>query len=228
MAYDIGAARAQVLDHLDDESGARFARASGATSYVKLDRALRSAADRCLDDYVRSGGDRFDEKIEVTTSADDGTVALAAYEPLKVRGVLYAPSGSTFTAIEPGDDLAGYTPDLAERELTLKVVRRFPIAASPDSSDLLLGTVDGAARSWDAFDEWVCCRAAIQLGIKDNEKREMLLATRDDLERSIKGGSRNPQAKPWGVATRRHSAASSLSWLWTARTQTLQLVNGGR
>lgn len=226
MAYTIASARAQVLAHLDDESGARFARVAGATSYVKLDRALRSAVDRCLDDYVKAGGDRFNEHVSVTTDTD-GAVALGAYEPLKIQGVLYAPTGGFLSAIEPGDDVGGYRHDANARDLTLVIVRRFPIADTPNEDDLLLGASAGAARSWDAFDEWVCCRAAIQLGVKDDELRKSLVLTRDDLEKSVLGGSRNPVSLPWGrERARRASIAASMQWLWTSRTQTLQLVTG--
>ena len=49
MAFTVKAARATVLDHLDDEAGARFARVSGAADYTQVDRCLRVAVAMGLD-----------------------------------------------------------------------------------------------------------------------------------------------------------------------------------
>lgn len=225
MAFTVKAARATVLDHLDDEAGARFARVNGAADYTKVDRFLRVAVDMCLDAY---GGEAFNETITATTSADDGTVGLAQEQIRRIRGVLYSPTDGVLSSVDAGDDLAGYKPDYAARALTLKIVRRFPIDDVPSEDDLLLGTIDGAARSWDAFDGWVCLNAAFLAGIKDKERREDLLLAEDRLAKSIKGKPTIPQALPWGGRQqRRTSLAQQLSWLWTGRTQTLALVMGG-
>lgn len=230
MTLTVRAARETVLEHLDDESGERFARATGSNteSFTKIDRALRSAQSRCLDDYIAAGGDRFDEQVDVTTE-DDGTVSLAGYDNPSIRGVMVVPdSDGSMYPIEPGDKMSRLDPDDVERDLKVTLVRRFTIPDPVDEDDLLMGQTAGVARSWDAFDHWVCARAAIQLGIKDDELRRALVATADDLKASVLGQRRTPSYLPWPTAglRRQRSFSRDLRWTWLQREQTLVLFYG--
>lgn len=227
MPLTIGDARSQILDHLDDELGRRYA---PNDDFTKVDRALRSALNRCLDDYVAAGGDRFDENVDCTTSASDGSVNLADEKLLHIRGVLVNPTtDGTLYPIDSGDKLSRGLIDLTSRDLVLVAVRQFPIEEDPNGDDLLVGEVNGAARSWDSFDEWVCARAALQLGIKDDEMRRALLATIEDLRSSIVGQKKNPASRPWPERrTYSFLLQNQLRWLWYQREQTLQLVFNAR
>ncbi len=230
MPLTIGEARRLALEHLDDENGERYARKTGSntTSWSKIDRALRSAQSRCIDDYVGRGGDRFDEQVDVTTSSD-GTVNIDEYGNPFIRGVLIRPSDTgSFWPIEPGDKLQRIDPDNEERNLRVTIVRRFEIPDPADEDDLLMGTVQGAARSWDAFDNWVVARAALQLGIKDDEMRRALVATIADLQQSVFGHRRNPPATPWPQATASWRVAwwGQLRWTYLEREQTIALYYG--
>ncbi len=226
MAYTIFDARQVVLENLDDETGVRFARLPGTNtaSYVKIDRALRGACSSCLDDYR---GDRFDETIEVSTSSV-GVVSLAAYQIQQVKGVR-VDTGATTYRIEPGDLASGGRPDNTARDLLVTITRMFPIPATPATTDLLMGTVDGAARSWDAFDEWVCARASDSLGAKTDETRAAIQRNIKRLEESVKGHKRIPASKPW--PERRVDGAlyaARLRWLWDARAASFSLVFADR
>lgn len=229
MPLTIGEARSQLLDHLDDQLGRRYAPDG---DFTKVDRSLRSAQSRCIDDYTGAGGDRFDENIDVTTSAVDGKVNLASYEIGVIRGVLVNPNpGDTngLYPISPGDKLQRGLIDRTERQLTLTIVRLFPIAPSPNEDDLLMGEVQGAARSWDAFDEWIVARAAAQISIKDDERRQSLAILIEDCKRSIFNQRRNPGALPWPMRrTFTVPLERRLYWLWYEREQTLQLVFNAR
>src|SRR5512139_1459011 len=224
MAYTMEDARAVVLDSLDDESGARFARTTGTNTsdYTKIDRALRGALSSRLDWYT---GDRFDEVISVSTSATDGVIDLASYEIAKIKGVRVALSTAATYAIPEGDVAAGGLPDTTSRDLKIVIVRLFPIPAAPVADDLLCGTVDGRARSWDAFDELVCFTAADALGAKNDETRAAIQRNIKRLEGSVMGQQRNPRGKPWPDRTVDPLYLSGrLRWLWFPREQDLQLV----
>lgn len=229
MTLTVRAARETVLEHLDDESGDRFARATGSNteSFTKIDRALRSSISRCVDDYIAHGGDRFDEVIDVSTDST-GTVSLAGYDNPSIRGVLIVPdSDGSMYPIEPGDKLARADMDSEARDLKVTIVRRFTLPDPLDEDDLLLGLTAGVARSWDAFDHWVCARAAIQLGIKDDELRRALTATTDDLKSSVLGTRRTPSYLPWpSPSMRRTRFSRALRWTWLQREQTLALFYG--
>lgn len=228
MAYTMEDARQVVLDNLDDETGARFARTTGTntTDYTRIDRALRGALSSMLDEYT---GDRFDEQIEVSTSATDGTVGLASYDIAKIKHARVALS-TTATYALPGADVgSGGLPDRTARNLTLTIVRLFPIPPAPDATDLLCGVVEGRARSWDAFDELVCARAADALGAKTDETRAAIQRSIARLSASVTGQQRNPRSKPWPAReTDPFYLSGRLRWVWTPRTQTMQLLFTGR
>lgn len=230
MAYDIEDAREQVLEFLDDESGERYARETGTntTNYRKVDRALRGAVSSTLDDYVRRGGDRFDEELTLTTDADTGKVEVGGDKLAHVRSIRVVSGSSSYRVME-GDKHVGGRADLVERSLIATVVRLFEVPPEPDVDDLLMGTVEGAARSWDAFDELVCARAAKTLGIKDlkPERQAILREQIAEREKSVLSHSRTPAAKPW--PERRPSTTvvgADLRWLFFPHEQELALVFG--
>jgi hypothetical protein len=231
VPYRFVNAREQVLEHLDDESGARYARETGSNteSFRKIDRQLKNQCSSTLDDYVRRGGDRFNELLEVSTSSDTGSIDLASYGLLHIRGVR-VDTGSALYRIEEGDALAGGRPDLVERDLELTVVRAFVPPESPDEDDWLMGDAVGVARSWDAFDELVCARAADALGAKNDETRAAIQRQIARLEKAVFGHTRTPAALPW--LSKRTPAGLFLSgrlrWLWHAKEQRLDLVYGVR
>jgi hypothetical protein len=232
LAFRFLDAREQVLEHLDDESGARYARETGVNteSFRKVDRTLKTAISACVDEYVKAGGDRFNEIVEATTSASDGKASLAVEKLSHIRSVR-VDNGTSLYRVEEGDNAAGNTPYLAERDLQMTVVRFFEPPQVPDPNDLLMGTVAGAARSWDAFDAWVCARAAKMLGIKDLEpsRQKALLDLVAELERAVMGHKRTPASKPWPERRPADALVTGRArWLWFPREQELQLVLGAR
>lgn len=224
MPLTIGEARNQVLEHLDDFKGRRYANdGADGFDYTRLDRALRSSIGRCLDDYVGAGGDRFDEDISVTTDTD-GKVELGGYKIQCIRGVLSEPSEGNLYPLEEGDKLVRGLPDRTARDLRLVIVRTHEIPSPADDDDLLVGTVAGAARSFDSFDEWVCARAAMQLGIKDKEGLKRVGEHLADLGISVLSQPRIPRSYPWPQPRNRISSLRDLRWIWLAREQRLELI----
>lgn len=225
-------AREQVLEDLDDESGDRYARETGSNtvSYRKIDRALRTAFSAALDDYVAFGGDRFDEELAIVTAAATGTVAIPGERIAHFKNVrvdLTASGGGKFRMKE-GDKAAGGRADLTSRTLVATVVRLFEIPNPAQPDDLLAGVVAGAARSWDAFDAWVCARAADALGAKDEKNNAAVLRKVAGLEKSVRGQKRNPASKPWPEReTSSMLLSGDLRWLWFPHEQIFQTVFGG-
>lgn len=223
-ALTIGDARDTVLDHLDDPRGVRFNKAG---DYVRIDRKLRSAQSSCLEDYVVEGGDRFDEAVSVDTSADDGTAQLAAYDPLHVRAVLLQPDDtdpSTLVPLDEGDRTVRGSPDTSARTLSVIIIRRFAIPNPADASDLLMGTVAGAARSWAGFDEWVCAVAAKELGTKDMEGSSRMGELVAEKRESVLRHVRTPRSEPWPSRRASSWPLRRMKWIWMPMPRTVSLV----
>lgn len=212
-------ARTFVREYLDDRAGKRW-----STSVVDL--ALRTALSACVDDYRAEGGDRFDEDADVTTGSD-GTVSLASYDPLDVAAVLADVSGG-YVPIMGGDRYALGQVDQTARDLRVVLVRRYAVPTDPD--DLLVGVSTGAARSWPAFDQWVCARAALQLGTTDDDRRQALRESLAECRRSALSHARAPRVMPWGDAAASRSPFGSLlgrmRWVYDANARVLSLYFG--
>lgn len=224
MPLTVGQAREQVLEHLDNTSGSRFARSG---DYTKVDRALRSAQNRCVDDYVKAKGDRFDEQISITTDSD-GTAFLGTYQAAAIRGVMLEPTAGNLYLVDEGDKNGDQIPDRSSRDYRINIVRLFTIPPDVQPEDLLMGVVDGAARSWDAFDDWVCLRAARTLGVKDMEGGKRLDGEIDDAAQSVLGQERIPRVLPWPTPRQTLFYLRTLRWTWYAREQQIRFFFGPR
>ncbi|MEK9722175.1 MAG: hypothetical protein VW405_01660 [Rhodospirillaceae bacterium] len=213
MTLTLSDARTIVADYLDDANNIRW-------STTQIDTALDSAIDRCVQDYVADGGERFTEEVNVSSSASDGSVDLSTYDPLHIAGVrvkvgeIYYPVHAVKRGkIERADNVA--------RDLYIQIVRR---PDSPVATDDLLvsyqsGGADVSMGAHLAFDHWVCVRAAIQLSSKDAEQRDDLKAIEADHRRSVLGQNTIPAATRF--PRRRGWVASFLRWSWEPKTQYL-------
>lgn len=212
-------ARKLVREYLDDRGGVRWDAST-------VDLALRSALSACLDDYRAEGGDRFDEDVDVST-ASDGTVSLASYDPLDVSAVLVSVTGG-FVALKGGDRLALGQADQTARDLRVVLTRRRDVPTDPD--DLLVGGEVGAARSWPAFDQWVCARAALQLGSTDDDRRQALRESLAECKRSSLAHARSPRVMSWDTTALRrfpfYSLVGRLRWTYDHHARTLALYYG--
>lgn len=229
--FTIADARAQVLDHLDDVTGARYAPAG---NYDKVDRALRVGLELALSDYVQHGGDRFDEEITVTTDAT-GVGDLSSIHVVKVVGVQAVPdsTGALFP-IDAGRSEERGLPDQESRTLNVRIARGFAIAASPNPTDYLCGTVDdtpsGQPRGSAAFDELVVLQAAMLLGSKDDELRQALQAMFNRVRDTVVGEKRIPGGNPWPMRQVRlmfSRLVADLRWTWVPRDQKILLFFTG-
>ncbi len=212
-------ARLFVREYLDDRSGRRWGDST-------VDLALRTALSACVDDYRAEGGDRFDEDADVSTDST-GAVSLASYDPLDVSAVLVDVSGG-FVPVRGGDRYALGQADATARDLRVVLVRHHDVPTDP--ADLLVGVTVGAARSWPAFDQWICARAALQLGATDDDRRQALRESLAECKRSALAHARAPRVMPWCDASAARSPYGSilgrLRWVYDAQTRSLSLYFG--
>lgn len=217
-------ARQQVLDHIDDELGQRYAvNAAGAADFTKIDVALGNALSRCLSDYATAGGDNFTEEVSTTTSATDGTASLASQGPVDIKDVRIQSGTASFWKV-PGlrrRDIEML--DTVQRNIVVAFVREYvlpTVAGQP-----LVGIGATSANTWLGFDGWVCAKAALQINIKDDELRQSLAALEADARGSVLGRVRLPRSKDWPMPRRmRSSPYDNVHWTYLKTTSTLQLV----
>lgn len=209
---------ADARSHIDDTLGRRWTDA-------QVTRALHSCVSSCIEEYAARGGERFDEDVEVDTDAS-GEVELLTYDPLTIRSIVLAVDTAGWTTpIDECDAASRGMPDLTERTLKIRLVKRPPMPEA--GSDLLVGVTSGAMRSWPAFDRWVCMRAAQELGTKDDKVRAALDLVEAKKRTEVMSIARIPKKLPWPRA-RNARWWWDLRWLWTPRTAVLSLHQAGR
>lgn len=208
--------RDQVLDFLDDQTGARF-NADGL--FTKVDKALSSALSRCVADYVGAAGDNFNEEAAATTSASTGSADLSSLGAIDIRHVLQNLSPS-FGKIRPIRRQDREYIDLTQRTLVVSYVREYVLPTNAGFP--LVGNVAVAANTWPAFDNWVCARAALQAGIKNDELRQALVALEADCRESALARIKVPRSSEWPGPGNPWTA--DLGWTYLKTTSTLQLV----
>lgn len=216
-------ARAQLLGHLDDEAGRRFAPVrDGAQDWTNADRALRVSLSCCLDDLVANGVSRLDRRITVTTDAT-GLVDLSTYDPVEVRGVLIDLDIGRYR-LEEHDHFSGSANDTEARDLVVFLVPRCDIPTADADDELLIGRLVGEVRSWPALGQWVVARAALQVGVKDKDRREGLQEFAKDLRKSVVESPRTPALLPYSDNRGAYSVYSRLRWEWRPHTRQLAVV----
>lgn len=210
MTLTLAQARTVVLDHLDDD-GTRW-------STTQIDTALALGISQCLTDYTSAGGDRFDT-IESFTTTSAGVIAMTAKNPVLLRGLSLQVSRRFFPLQQTSPEERWVSDDTV-RTVQVRYVKTYSLSAT--AGDPLIGVGATAAQSWDAFDHWVCMKAALFCSIKDADGRPELAAAEAAMAGSILTTSRIPSAVPFPGPLRIYS--SFLSWFWVRDTQSIQIV----
>lgn len=204
MTLTTAQARQVVFDHLDDDQ-TRWTEA-------QIDVALTTALSLCLNDYVTNGGDRFE--IEVTgTSTSAGVIDLSAQKPIKINGVSVLESTRYFpiSRVKLEERIIH---DTQGRSVQVRLTPTIPFSATDDDP-----LVDG--NTWDAFDQWVCARAAMFAAVKDDDLLKALSRMEAMMQNSvlttakIPGARRMPKRSQW--------IGSTLGWAWKAGDYEIQM-----
>ena len=217
MTLTLAQARAVTLDHLDDnDSEDPNARWSNAQVDVGLALALSS----CLSDYVSEGGDRFD--LELSASTTSGALDMSSYSPLYIRGMtmLY---GNRYWPLEALRAEDRGIQDADTKSLQVRYVREYALPTT--TTHPLVGVGATAANSWDAFDHWICIRAAIHCSIKDDDLRATLTTQEEAIRTTVLLRPKLPSAVAFPKPTSYYSR--SYGYFWQPSTKVVQICRRG-
>lgn len=175
-AYTLTKARERArTHHLDDEGAAGTRWTDDET-----DDALDAAMSACLEEYVTEGGRRFSlDTGDVTLPT--GTYDMSGLNPVEVHAVSYKRNDVYYPLSRQESSEVRRE---ASTSLTVRVwyTPRFVFPASAGSP--LLGS---SVPEWKAFEEWVCCRAALIMATKDDERLASLERVEAQLREVVLG-----------------------------------------
>lgn len=207
----VAEAQTRVGDLLDDPNGVRW-------SAAKVLLALRPALSTCLMDYAGNGGNAFDEPFTGTTSAT-GTLTLT--DPVQHIRSVQVVTGNRRIAIRSVSPQDIEMTDVAARALRIVGIREWVVPSTTTNRLVSDDTTTGP--SWQAFDQWVCAQAALDLGITDNDKRPGLEKAWARYRDSAINRVATPRSRAAPLPRSDWSFADDLGWAWDATTQTIQL-----
>ncbi len=214
MGLTLAEARDVVEDFLDDASNVRW-------STSQVDVALKYALSMCLNDYISAGGDRFDEVLS-TTSTTSGTVDLSSYDPVKIQGMTMTVGTRQFPITEIAYEERGLEDSVA-RSVVLRFVRSYVLPTT--TSHALVGNGATAAKSWFAFDHWICIKAALYCSIKDADPRPELAALEKEARENVVFTTSIP--KSLAFPQRPHWYSTWIGFSWKADSQKIVLSRRG-
>lgn len=216
MTLTLAQARLVVQDHLDDTptSGIDGDRWTAA----QVDTGLSFALSQCLDEYVSSGGDRFDEILD-TSSNTSGEVDLSTVDPIEIKGISLL-QGGTYWPIKSYRLEEKNIIDTTVRTLQIRYVRKFVLPTT--TTHKIMGNGATAANSWDAFDHWVCAKAALFCSTKDAEGRPEIKQLAEDLRFSVLSHTKVPKSVPFPA--RRNWYSQWIGWVWSQNAKKVVLT----
>lgn len=196
---------------LDDPNNVRFTAA-------RTTAALKAAISVCVQDASDAGVTAFDESVSATTSTS-GTLVLT---PLVLRiKTVQATVSNRRQTLQGGQPQDIEMSDVTPRDLVVVFNRDWQLSTTETNQLIGLDAVTGP--SWQAFDQWVCAQAALDLGVSDNDKRPGLEAMWTRYRDTVLTRASSPRARPAPLPTSTWGWASRLGWAYNATTQTLQL-----
>jgi hypothetical protein len=146
-------------------------------------------------------------------------VDLSSVLPLTIRGValLY---GSRYWPIQIVPAEMRGVNDSEARTVQVRYVRKYAIPS--DTSHPLVGVGATAAPSWDAFDHWVCARAALHCAVKDAELRPELVTMEEQARDNVLAAPASDSARPF--PGQRGMISDWLGYFWNPGAVAINLV----
>jgi hypothetical protein len=185
MGMTLAEARTKVREDYLDDDGTRW-------SDAQIDRALESAISETYFEYISNGGTRFQEVLVLTSSS--GEVDLSSYDPAYIHSVSLVVGDRAYSIMASEIGSRTYN-DTSNR--TYEIVLS-PTPEMPDADDepLLKRTIDDTGlRTWAAFEDLVCVRAALNAGIKDGRPIHVLQTKEARLLPTVMIRPRNPRTR---------------------------------
>jgi hypothetical protein len=214
MGLTLAQARDIVEDFLDDNTNSRW-------SVAQIDTALGYALNSCLNDYLAGGGERLHEIVNVSTDAL-GKADLSSYNPNFIAGITLSVGNREFRIPEVSWEERGLN-DSQIRPLSIRLLRTFSIPST--TSHPLVGVGATGAKTWPAFEHWVCIRAALFCSTKDAEDRADLQRLESEARDNALVLPAIPKAVPF--ASKPHWYSVWFSWAWDPASQTIQICRKG-
>ena len=208
-AYTLTAARARARAHHLDDDGTRW-------SDGETDAALEAALSSCMDEYIAEGGRHWATDTG-DVSATSAVYDLSAANPLHIHGVSMK-QGSIYyplPRLKQGDARRN-----SDTTRTIRVYYTPTFAFPTTVSNNLIGD-SVSPPEWRAFDEWVCCRAALIMAVKDDER----LASLERVEAMLREGimRRVTQTTSRRPSLRHVGWSKWLAWDFDPRDQEIQI-----
>jgi hypothetical protein len=216
MGLTLAQARDVVEDFLDDPTNARW-------STSQIDVALAYALSSCMNDFVAAGGDRFDAVLTTTTTSA-GVVDLSSYDPVKIQGVTVLIGSRYFKLTEVPYEERGIE-DATVRNINIRYVRSFVLPTSSNTGHGIVSVSGTSAKTWLAFDHWICARAALYCATKDGESRPDLANIEKEARENAIFTTAIPKALPF--PTQPHWFSNWLGYAWKQDEQKLVVVRKG-
>lgn len=169
-------------DLLDDKNGRRW-------DATQVQRHLRAALSKCLSTYSKEGGRRFVRKLSSQATTSAGVLDLSSHDPLIVLSTVLVDGDNRRERLgqcEPWE--IEYVDDQA-RTVDVHLVPNIAWSAAGD----LVPTDSTVPGTFDAFDEWVCAKAARDAAVKDKALHRALEVVEADAHAAAVGW---PDANP--------------------------------
>ncbi len=204
-AYTLTVARTRARTHHLDDDGTRW-------SDTETDEALEAALSACMDEYCAAGGRHWATEADDVT-ASSGEYDMSSLNPLHIHGV----SRKQSTIYYPLHQIA--QSDVRREsgnDYTVKIFYTPTFAFPTSGANNLIGD-SVSPPVWKAFDEWVCCRAALIMASKDDER----LANLERVEQMLRAGIMNRlmATKSRTPSMRKVGWSKWLGYAWDPRTQ---------
>lgn len=211
MPKTLAQARALVRQYIDAPSPVRWKDAD-------IDIALQHALSECIEAYAGNGGGRLDLELSSSTST---TIPLAATPHVSVKSLHYSYGNEEIRIPASGGRRVGM-PDSVVRDYRVTYVPEYTIPT--DTAHPLIGVGALAANVGTMFEKWVCGKAALELLVKENEKRQGLSAQVMQDQEHIFRADTSP------ISTRIMPASSSsfqqfkLTWYYDYQNKTIHVM----
>lgn len=227
MPMDLDAAVARTRNDRLDDDGTRW-------TDEETVRHLRYALSDVAHEYIDAGGDRLRDDTGDVTSSSAGVVDLSSYDPAQIRSV-QVKYGNRFFPIHPAK--------IRERQILDEVVRTYrveyditpEIGTAEFNADGSFGggalggnplvTTDGTTQltTWDAFEDFVCLRAAHSMALKDGDRVLLDALYKEEQRKVVNVIKRDPTPKTGRMPARVEHLTRLLRWYYDPGSDSIQI-----
>lgn len=208
---NITEAIAVVRRHLDAEDDTE------RWSDTNIKDSLAFALNKVQEDYLKSGGRKLDEIVEVTSNSN-GLVDISSHDPLSIKGVS-AIQGNRRWPLKSVEYEQMRHPFLQEQLVEVRLCPKLTLSAT--NTHPLVGNGATAKNTWESLEQLICVTAAQFCSVIDDEVRpslqnlEMMLKDTVFKEVRVPGTFEFPRPDRW--------LSSMVAYIWIPESKKIQL-----